>query len=134
MTFVLIDHPRPVLPNEVHVGGMTTKPAKPLPKELEEFMNANTRGTIVVSFGSIANKLPSPTANARFMQAFAKLDLNVIWRYIGEGSLFAIDPNETTITPLLLAFMNSSNSLGRSLAGCVVIPPTWTSLGSTGRG
>ena len=77
---VIMDYPRTVMPNEVHIGGLITKPAKALPGDLEDFMSLGTEGVIVVSFGSMAANLPE-TILAKFLGAFRKINYKVIMRY-----------------------------------------------------
>ncbi|KAL9988788.1 hypothetical protein ACROYT_G003276 [Oculina patagonica] len=50
-----IDYPRPLLPNTKMVGPLLLGPAKPLPDELEEFVEGSgDDGVILVSFGTVA--------------------------------------------------------------------------------
>ena len=63
MTDILVDYPRPMMPNEINIGGLTIEPDKSLPDELESFMNANENGTILFSFGTIAAIMPTLNAN-----------------------------------------------------------------------
>ncbi len=52
------EFPRPTMPNVVYMGGFQCKPAKPLPDELEKFVQSSgehgvvimTLGTVLVSF------------------------------------------------------------------------------------
>ena len=67
-----IDYPRPVMPNEVLIGGLTTRQGKPLPDDLEKFMNQFEDGVIVVSFGSMSTNLPE-SARIKLFQAFSKV-------------------------------------------------------------
>ena len=51
---LLIDGLRPVAPNYVHLGMMNCVQPKPLPKDLEEFMDSGKdTGVIFVAFGSV---------------------------------------------------------------------------------
>lgn len=50
---VLMNYPKPVLPNYIQVGGLTTRPAKPLPPDLRTFFDGAKNGAIIVSFGSV---------------------------------------------------------------------------------
>ena len=67
-----IDYPRPVMPNEVLIGGLTTQQGKLLPDDLEKFMNQFEDGVIVVSFGSMSTNLPE-SARVKLFQAFSKV-------------------------------------------------------------
>ena len=57
-TDLVIDYPRPIMPNEVLIGGLTTQEGNPLPVDLEKFMTRFPEGVVVVSFGSMASNLP----------------------------------------------------------------------------
>ena len=76
----LLDYPRPVMPNEIHIGGITTKPAKPLPDDLEKFMSSNPKGVVVVSFGSMGSNVPLYIFQ-KLVAAFERVEYNVIMRY-----------------------------------------------------
>ncbi len=67
-----IDYPRPTMPNEILIGGLTTRPAKPLPVDLERFMNESPEGVIVVSFGSMSTNLPEAARHSLF-KAFSQV-------------------------------------------------------------
>lgn len=44
---------RPVPPNLVYCGMMQCRPARPLPADLQDLMDAATQGVVLVSFGSV---------------------------------------------------------------------------------
>ena len=67
-----IDYPRPTMPNEILIGGLTTRPAKSLPVDLEKFMSESTEGVIVVSFGSMSTNLPEAASHSLF-KAFSQV-------------------------------------------------------------
>ncbi len=79
-THIALDYPRPAMQTEVMIGGLTTKPAKPLPDDLNLFMTSARHGAIVVSFGSTAANL-APEIVEKLMDAFTKVKQHVIWRY-----------------------------------------------------
>ncbi|TRY92686.1 hypothetical protein DNTS_025234 [Danionella cerebrum] len=63
-TYWDFEYPRPFLPNFKFVGGLHCKPAKPLPKELEAFVQSSgDHGIIVFSLGSMINNLTMERAN-----------------------------------------------------------------------
>uniref|UniRef100_A0A8B9K623 Uncharacterized protein n=1 Tax=Astyanax mexicanus TaxID=7994 RepID=A0A8B9K623_ASTMX len=63
-TYWDFEYPRPLLPNFKFVGGLHCKPAKPLPKEMEEFVQSSgDDGIVVFSLGSMVNNLPKERAN-----------------------------------------------------------------------
>ncbi len=49
---VVFDYPESSMPNEIHVGGLTTQLARPLPEHIQTFLDMPDDGAIVVSFGS----------------------------------------------------------------------------------
>ena len=51
-TDVSLDYPRPMMPNEVNVGGLSTRQSRPLQGDVLQFVNSATDGVIVASFGS----------------------------------------------------------------------------------
>ena len=53
-TDIAIDYPRPTMPNEINIGGLSTKPGKSLSKELQRFMDTAEHGVVLASFGSLS--------------------------------------------------------------------------------
>ncbi|XP_077067070.1 UDP glucuronosyltransferase 5 family, polypeptide A1 [Siphateles boraxobius] len=77
------EFPRPTMPNIVYMGGFQCKPAKPLPADLEEFVQSSgDYGVIVMSLGTLIAQLPQDVTND-IATAFAQLPQKVIWRYTG---------------------------------------------------
>ncbi|XP_050966197.1 UDP-glucuronosyltransferase 2A2 isoform X1 [Labeo rohita] len=83
-TYWDFEYPRPLLPNFKFVGGLHCKPAKPLPKELEEFVQSSgDHGIVVFSLGSMINNLAMERANT-IASALGQIPQKVIWRYSGK--------------------------------------------------
>ncbi|KAM7158611.1 UDP-glucuronosyltransferase 2B31-like [Molossus nigricans] len=83
-TYWDFEFPRPLLPNFEFVGGLHCKPAKPLPKEMEEFaQSSGENGIVVFSLGSMVSNLTEETANV-IASALAQIPQKVIWRYDGK--------------------------------------------------
>lgn len=78
-TDLALDYPRPLMPNEVNVGGLSTKPAQPLSGDVLEFVSSATDGVIVASFGS--TDLLTEDMMVRFLSAFQQLPHKVIFIY-----------------------------------------------------
>uniref|UniRef100_A0A673JL00 UDP-glucuronosyltransferase n=1 Tax=Sinocyclocheilus rhinocerous TaxID=307959 RepID=A0A673JL00_9TELE len=77
------EFPRPTMPNIVYMGGFQCKPAKPLPADLEEFVQSSgNHGVIVMSLGTLIAQLPQDVTDD-IAAAFAQLPQKVIWRYTG---------------------------------------------------
>lgn len=68
-----IDYARPYYPNIIEVGGLSTKPSKPLPKDLEDWISAgDSKGLVVVSFGSFAYSVPKKITE-KLIKSFGEL-------------------------------------------------------------
>ena len=80
---IAIDYPRVSLPHVIDVGGLNTRPAKPLPAEFQKMADEAENGVIVVSFGSMISGL-SEEISVRFLNEFRKLKQTVIWRFSGK--------------------------------------------------
>ncbi|KAM9027268.1 2-hydroxyacylsphingosine 1-beta-galactosyltransferase isoform 1-T2 [Ara ararauna] len=82
-TDVALEFPRPTLPNVVYVGGILTKPASPLPEDLQMWVTgASENGFVLVSFGAGVKYLSEDIAN-KLAHALARLPQRVIWRFSG---------------------------------------------------
>ncbi|XP_065770123.1 UDP-glucuronosyltransferase 2B4-like isoform X4 [Muntiacus reevesi] len=76
--------PRPQLPNVEFVGGLHCKPAKPLPKEMEEFVQSSgENGIVVFSLGSMISNMSEDRAKV-VASALAQIPQKVLWRYDGK--------------------------------------------------
>uniref|UniRef100_A0A3B3YUS1 Uncharacterized protein n=1 Tax=Poecilia mexicana TaxID=48701 RepID=A0A3B3YUS1_9TELE len=83
-TYWDFNFPRPLLPNFKFVGGIHCKPAKPLPKKIEKFVQSSgDAGIIVFSLGSMVKNLTTEKANM-IASALAQLPQKVLWRYSGK--------------------------------------------------
>ncbi|KAG5848814.1 hypothetical protein ANANG_G00103420 [Anguilla anguilla] len=80
----VFEFPRPTMPNIVYMGGFQCKPAKPLPEDLEEFVQSSgEHGVIIMSLGTLFSELPHDLAD-EIAAAFAQLPQKVIWRHTGD--------------------------------------------------
>uniref|UniRef100_A0A8D2DYS9 glucuronosyltransferase n=1 Tax=Sciurus vulgaris TaxID=55149 RepID=A0A8D2DYS9_SCIVU len=83
-TYWDFEFPRPYLPNFEFVGGLHCKPAKPLPKEMEDFIQSSGEdGVVVFSLGFLVKNLTEEKANF-IASALAQLPQKVLWRYKGK--------------------------------------------------
>ncbi|XP_067293667.1 UDP-glucuronosyltransferase 2A1-like isoform X1 [Pseudorasbora parva] len=83
-TYWDFEYPRPLLPNFKFVGGLHCKPAKPLSKELEKFVQSSgDHGVVVFSLGSMINNLTMERANT-VASALGQIPQKVLWRYSGK--------------------------------------------------
>ncbi|KAJ7985977.1 hypothetical protein DPEC_G00346050 [Dallia pectoralis] len=80
----VFEFPRPTMPNVIYMGGFQCRPAKPLPRQLEEFVQSSGQhGVIVMSLGTLVGQLPRDVAD-EIAFSFAQLPQKVIWRYKGD--------------------------------------------------
>ncbi|XP_055917568.1 UDP-glucosyltransferase 2 [Eupeodes corollae] len=77
-----LDLPRPSMPGLVDIGGIHIKPAKPLPKDLKEFIDNSKNGVIYFSLGSYMKSTDMPPEKIQIiLKAFSKVKQNVLWKY-----------------------------------------------------
>lgn len=80
----IFEFPRPTMPNIIYMSGFQCKPSKPLPKELEDFVQSSgEHGVIIMTLGTLVAKLPEDIAE-NIAAAFAQLPHKVIWRHKGK--------------------------------------------------
>ncbi|KAM5272475.1 UDP-glucuronosyltransferase 2B31-like [Ctenodactylus gundi] len=79
-----LEFSRPTLPNFDFVGGLHCKPAKPLPKELEDFVQSSgEHGVVLFSLGSMVSNMTEERANV-IASALAQIPQKVVWRFEGK--------------------------------------------------
>ncbi|XP_029436869.1 2-hydroxyacylsphingosine 1-beta-galactosyltransferase-like [Rhinatrema bivittatum] len=82
-TDVALEFPRPTLPHVVYVGGILTRPARPLPEDLQRWANdTQEHGFVLVSFGAGVKYL-SEDIGHKLAGALARLPQRVLWRFSG---------------------------------------------------
>ncbi|XP_073898173.1 UDP-glucuronosyltransferase 2B31-like [Castor canadensis] len=105
-TYWDLEFPRPLLPNFVFVGGLQCKPAKPLPKEIEDFVQSSgENGVVVFSLGSMVSNMTEERANV-IASAFAQIPQKVVWKYAGKK------PDTLGSNTLLLKWIPQNDLLG----------------------
>ncbi|KAB0354561.1 hypothetical protein FD755_023099 [Muntiacus reevesi] len=83
-TYWDFEFPRPVLPNFEFVGGLHCKPAKPLPKEMEEFVQSSgENGIVVFTLGSLISNITEEKVNV-IASTLAQIPQKILWRYDGK--------------------------------------------------
>ncbi|KAJ8030021.1 UDP-glucuronosyltransferase 2C1 [Holothuria leucospilota] len=76
------DFPRPYTPNFVPIGGLISHPIKPLPKDMEEFVQGSgDSGIIVFTLGSAVKGLSKDELTETFAAVFRKLPQRILWRH-----------------------------------------------------
>ncbi|CAL8326731.1 unnamed protein product [Lota lota] len=102
----VFEFPRPTMPNMVYIGGFQCREAKPLPAELEAFMQSSgEHGVVVMSLGTLVSALPKEMTEA-IAEAFSKLPQKVVWRYLGQR------PSNLANNTLLLDWLPQNDLLG----------------------
>uniref|UniRef100_A0A8C8E3V4 Si:ch73-334d15.1 n=1 Tax=Oryzias sinensis TaxID=183150 RepID=A0A8C8E3V4_9TELE len=102
----VFEFPRPTMPNVAYIGGFQCKPSKPLPSELEDFVQSSgEHGFILMSLGTLVKGLPHEITS-EIAAAFAQLPQKVIWRHVGER------PNNLGNNTLLVKWMPQNDLLG----------------------
>jgi glucuronosyltransferase len=81
-----LSYPRPKMPGMIDIAGIHIQPTKPLPADIQEFLDGASEGAIIVSFGSFLklSKLPLDTYKA-FVNAFSSIKQRVLWKWEGES-------------------------------------------------
>ncbi|KAM6150531.1 UDP-glucuronosyltransferase 2B31-like isoform 1-T1 [Erethizon dorsatum] len=83
-TYWDLEFPHPSLPNFDFIGGLHCKPAKPLPKEMEDFVQSSgEHGVVVFSLGSMVTNMTEDRANV-IASALAQIPQKVVWRFDGK--------------------------------------------------
>ncbi|XP_052598764.1 UDP-glucuronosyltransferase 3A1-like [Peromyscus californicus insignis] len=74
------DFAHPMFPNMVYVGGLTDKPVRPIPQDLEDFIiKFGDSGFVLVALGSIATQHQTKELIKEMNSAFAHLPQGVVW-------------------------------------------------------
>ncbi|XP_076047795.1 UDP-glucuronosyltransferase 2B33-like [Oratosquilla oratoria] len=77
-----LDYPRALPPTYINIGGLQLRDLRPLPKDLEDFMNSSGEdGVVVFTMGSIFDPkvIPAEVLSA-FMEAFRRLKQKVLFK------------------------------------------------------
>lgn len=85
-----IGYPRPYAPNMIEIGGIqiNRKAARPLPKDILEFIEGAEHGCVYFSMGTMlqSSELTVQVRND-FLKAFSKLKQRVLWKWETEDLL-----------------------------------------------
>uniref|UniRef100_A0A8C5KV89 UDP-glucuronosyltransferase n=1 Tax=Jaculus jaculus TaxID=51337 RepID=A0A8C5KV89_JACJA len=83
-TYWDLEFPYPALPNFEFIGGLHCKPAEPLPKEMEDFVQSSGEdGIVVFTLGSMVSNMTEERANV-IASALAQVPQKVVWRFDGK--------------------------------------------------
>ncbi|XP_065223884.1 UDP-glucosyltransferase 2-like [Planococcus citri] len=74
--------PRANNPNVIEIGGIQVRPAKPLPQNIQKFIDEADHGVILFTFGSFVkvSSLPVDVVNI-FLEVFASIPQRVLWKF-----------------------------------------------------
>lgn len=79
---------RPKMPGMVDIAGIHIKPSKPLPEDIQRFLDEAENGVIYMSFGSFLKcSMMSPEKYKTISDAFRKIKQRVIWKYENETAI-----------------------------------------------
>ncbi|XP_022625957.1 UDP-glucuronosyltransferase-like, partial [Seriola dumerili] len=79
---LILEFPRPLMPNMVLVGGINCNVRNPLPEDLESWVSGEF-GFVVFTLGTMVSDLPEEKTSI-FLEAFRQIPQKVIWRYTGQ--------------------------------------------------
>lgn len=90
-----VDYPDSLSPNIVQVGGLQIKEAKPLPKEIEDFMDESKKGTVLMSLGTNIRSDEIGEDKIRMVvEAFRQIpEYNFLWKFETPDMLKNLPPN-----------------------------------------
>lgn len=85
-----MSYPRPKMPGMVDIAGVHIKSQKPLPMDIQEFLDGAEHGVILVAFGTFLQPSKMPAEKYKAMTSvFAKLKQRVIWKWEDESTKFS---------------------------------------------
>jgi glucuronosyltransferase len=74
--------PRPLMPNMINIGGFHIKPPKPLPSDIQSFLDGAEHGAIYFCIGSYMQSSTMPKEKIQaILKVFGKLKQRVLWKY-----------------------------------------------------
>ncbi|XP_010791405.1 UDP-glucuronosyltransferase 3A1, partial [Notothenia coriiceps] len=77
-----LEFPQPLMPYTVLVGGLLSKPAKPLEQDLELWISSfGEAGFIVVTLGSMVSSVSVERLLVELVAGFSRIPQGVFWRY-----------------------------------------------------
>lgn len=73
--------PKPLMPGIINIGGFHIKEPRPLPNDLNEFLNGADNGAIYFSLGSYLNSsLLNPSTLEAIIKVFENLKQRIVWK------------------------------------------------------
>ena len=83
----VVDFPEPLQPNVITVGGLQISEPNTLSDEMEKFIKAPKKGTVLMSLGTnIKSSMLGDELLTKIIKTFAQLpDYNFIWKFESEA-------------------------------------------------
>ncbi|XP_072933726.1 UDP-glucosyltransferase 2-like [Epargyreus clarus] len=79
--------------NVIEVGGYHVAPPKPLPADIQKYVEESKNGVIYISFGTLLNEASLPEYKMKaILDALAELPQRVVWKW--NGQIFSGDRNK----------------------------------------
>lgn len=76
---------RPTMPNMIGINGIHIDQAKPLPKDIQTFLDSASDGVLLFSMGSVIQSKDWTTQQREILvKTFSKLNQKVLWKYENE--------------------------------------------------
>lgn len=129
---------KPLPPNVIELGGIHIQKSKPLPADLQQFLDNADHGVVFISWGSMirAETLPAAKRDA-FIKACGRLKQKVIWKW--ENETLANKPANMLVSkwlpqkdilchPNVRVFMTHAGLMGSSEAAYCGVPVVATPM------
>ncbi|XP_017482517.1 PREDICTED: UDP-glucuronosyltransferase 2B13-like [Rhagoletis zephyria] len=88
-----LDVPRPTISGLLNVAGVHIKKAKPLPHDIQSFLDNSTHGVVYFSMGSYVKSTDMPQDKiSLILSAFSQLKQDVLWKF-ENSSIGQLPPN-----------------------------------------
>lgn len=89
---------KPQMPNTIDIGGIHIDQVKPLPQNIQDYLDSAKNGAILFSMGSMLKAVYWPVEKREaFVKAFSKLNVKVLWKY--ENDTLPNKPDNVMISP-----------------------------------
>ncbi|XP_065219027.1 UDP-glycosyltransferase UGT5-like isoform X30 [Planococcus citri] len=80
-----LNRPRPLIPKVIEVGGLFITQSKPIPQNIEKFINESKHGVVYFCMGSLLRgETFPPEKREAFLYAFSKIPQRVLWKWEGD--------------------------------------------------
>ena len=105
-----LDGPDPLPPNVIEIGGLQIKDPKPLPQDLESFVNSSKKGTVLFSLGTnVKSSELGLEKQQMIVEAFRQIpEYNFLWKFETQF------PLELPINVKIKKFMPQNDILAHS--------------------